>query len=265
MVQKQMQENAKQSGETDYPPGNSAVEIAARSGFGPLSSLASKVWHGDARPCVSCGQLVRRTGTECPSCGEQLSAEMIRRMQVHAGPWYVLEHVRPFPGVTCERLVRQVRRGVLTRMTIVRGPGTDHQWRFAGETPGLCKYLGVCWSCQGKVNVHQERCPTCAVLLGELSDDCSSCASKSSGRGTTIAGVESNSIRELRDVVQRTATRARPQVDTPRVGPVRTSWIAVAILVAVVGVLLVVVQMRNPILGLNSPPPPSSPSTATGP
>ena len=152
------------------PPGNSAVEVAARCGFGPLSPLVSEAWHGDSKPCVSCGKLVRREAGSCAECGEDLSDTMMQKMRTHAGPWYVLEHVRPFPGVTCERIVRQIRRGVLTGSTIVRGPTTDHQWRFAGETPGLSKYLGLCWSCQTSVVEDQSRCPACNVELGVLSD-----------------------------------------------------------------------------------------------
>ena len=40
---------------------------------------------------------------------------MLVKMQTHCGPWYVHEHVRPFPGVSLERLILQVRRGVLTK------------------------------------------------------------------------------------------------------------------------------------------------------
>jgi len=129
-----------------FPPGNSAVEIAARKGFGPLSPLAQTAWHGDSRPCPSCGQLVRRAAALCASCGEDLSTEMASRMRAFAGPWYVLEHVRPFPGVTFERFVRQIRRGVLTETTVVRGPTTDHQWRYAGETP---RYTSSTHDCGG--------------------------------------------------------------------------------------------------------------------
>ena len=94
--------------------GISALEVAAQRGFGPLSPKGMVVWHGQSAPCVSCGELVMRTDISCAHCGQDLSLEMITRMQAHAGPWYVHEHVRPFPGVTLERLIRQARRGVLT-------------------------------------------------------------------------------------------------------------------------------------------------------
>ena len=54
--------------EGDLPPGNHPLEVAARRGSGPLSPHAQQEWHGQARPCVSCGQLVLRNGTACDFC-----------------------------------------------------------------------------------------------------------------------------------------------------------------------------------------------------
>jgi hypothetical protein len=157
--------------ETRQAPGLgvSALELAAQRGIGPLSALAAKSWHGESKPCPSCGQLIRRTASVCDQCGQDLSPKMLLKMQAHCGPWYVLEHVRPFPGVTLERLVLQARRGVLTPTTIIRGPTTYHQWRFAAETPALSKHLGVCWRCQGAVAPTDQLCPLCRVNLdGEM-------------------------------------------------------------------------------------------------
>ena len=81
------------------------------------------------------------------------------------GPWYVLEHVRPFPGVSLERIVRQLRRGLVTETSIVRGPSTDYQWRFAMETPGICRYFGRCWSCHEQVSPSDTYCQRCLSYL----------------------------------------------------------------------------------------------------
>lgn len=145
----------------------SAVELAAQRGIGPLSPQGLKVWHGESYPCVSCGELVRRSAIVCDQCGQDLSLRMIVKMQAHSGPWYVHEHVRPFPGVTLERLIRQAQRGVLTATTIVRGPTTYHQWRFAAETPGLSKHLGLCWNCQAKADAGETRCRRCGTDLDQ--------------------------------------------------------------------------------------------------
>lgn len=147
------------------PPGNHALEVAARAGFGPLSALAQTQWHGQGVPCVSCGQLVRRDDAACEHCGQDLSEEMIRKMRQHAGPWFVLEHVRPFPGVSLERIVRQIRRGLITETSIVRGPSNDYQWRFAVETPGLCRYFGKCWCCHSPVSLSDAYCSRCLHYL----------------------------------------------------------------------------------------------------
>jgi hypothetical protein len=152
----------------ELPPGNHPIEVAARNGFGPLSARAREVWHGDGMPCVSCGALVPRTQESCPHCEQDLRADMLAKMRAYAGPWYVYEHVRPFPGVTFERLVRQIQRGLLTETSIVRGPSTNHQWRFAVETPGLSRYFGRCWRCHVGVMLADTHCTACrAPLLAE--------------------------------------------------------------------------------------------------
>ncbi len=149
----------------DLPPGDHPLEVAARQGMGPLSPRGRETWHGDAVPCVTCGQLVLREKTECDHCGQDLSEEMVEKMRTHAGPWYVLEHVRPFPGVSLERIARQIRRGFLTETSIVRGPASDYQWRFAVETPGLCRYFSRCWQCHEEVSQAEVYCPGCLALL----------------------------------------------------------------------------------------------------
>ena len=151
--------------ELDIPTGDHPLEVAARRGIGPLSPRGHTVWHGESTPCVSCGQLVRRGAVECEDCGQDLSEEMIEKMRAHAGPWYVLEHLRPFPGVSLERIIKQIRRGLITEVSIVRGPTTDYQWRFAVETPGLCRHFGKCWHCHHSVSPSDTYCPACLSYL----------------------------------------------------------------------------------------------------
>lgn len=141
------------------------LEVAAKRGFGPLSEYSSDVWHGDGVPCVTCAQLVRRGATMCDACGQDLSPEMIQKMRAHAGPWYVYEHVRPFPGVSLDRIIRQIHRGLITETSIVRGPTTDYQWRFAVETPGLCRYFQRCWQCHVEVTASDLYCAHCLTSL----------------------------------------------------------------------------------------------------
>lgn len=161
----QLQPDSTAEVEPVYPPGDHPLEVAARRDFGPLSPLSKTYWHGRGKPCVSCGQLVLRDSTVCDNCEQDLSPEMLEKMKVHAGPWYVLEHVRPFPGVTLDRIVRQIRRGLITETSIVRGPSSDYQWRFAVETPGLCRYFNRCWQCHEAASPADTYCQNCLAHL----------------------------------------------------------------------------------------------------
>ncbi|MFH0982902.1 MAG: hypothetical protein V2A79_15375 [Planctomycetota bacterium] len=216
----------------------SVVELGARRGIGPLSPVGEMVWHGEARPCVSCGQLVRRTASRCDYCGQLLSGEMIQQMRKHSGPWYVLEHVRPFPGVSKERLVLQIRRGVLTATTILRGPSTHHQWRFAAETPGLSKYLGSCWACQATVHEDDTACPVCRQNLD------------SDGEEVLIEGDETlkppaGELEQLKAAVQSAASRPRAADVPAQIGKVPARWIVAALVVLLVAVVYFVARART--------------------
>jgi len=240
-----------QNAQASLPPGMqprlSALETASRRGIGPLSGLGQQVWHGHARPCVSCGELAPRDAACCPHCGQDLSVEMIDRMRQHAGPWYVHEHVRPFPGVTLERLIRQARRGVLNATTIVRGPTTDHQWRFAGETPGLCKHVGMCWYCQGPVSAQVSRCDSCGVDLDRAPDAAerermsAHVSSNARARAQTELDQLSAVLQSQSDVAPM-PRRSRP-AGKPRPMP---AWLfGVAVIIVFVIALVAVVQLRK--------------------
>lgn len=219
--------------------GLSVVELAAKRGIGPLSSAGARVWHGDARPCVSCGQLVRRGDSRCDQCGQDLAPDMLEKMQAHSGPWYVHEHVRPFPGVSIERLVRQIRRGLLTRTTVVRGPTTHHQWRFAAETPVLSKYLGCCWVCQATVKAADTACGACGVdLNGGFAAD------GSDGPKRDPAG--SAEIRQLTAAVQKSPTldRRAAEAAPAMLGPMPLTWLVVILAVVTLAIVLLTVRIR---------------------
>jgi len=266
------------------------VELAARRGIGPLSDLAAEAWHGQARPCPSCGQLVRRTASSCDLCGQDLRPQMLLKMQAHAGPWYVLEHVRPFPGVRIERLIRQIRRGVLTGTSIVRGPTTFHQWRFAAETPGLSKYLGLCWRCQAAVSERDTICLACRAMLdgetdvfleqawsGEAgptpSGGAASAAPVPSGGPSSSGGAE-----ELEKLSAALAARGggrhRLGGRDPRIFGIHVGWIVGALVAILVVALAFVVWWRTRDLAAREPggmpvapttqPAPSGPVTFGG-
>jgi len=242
----------------------SALEIGAKRGIGPLSDYGVQVWHGHARPCVSCGELMRREGKYCEFCGQEHSLAMLSRMEAHAGPWYVHEHVRPFPGVTLERLIRQAKRGVLTASTIVRGPTTHHQWRFAGETPGLCKYVGMCFNCLGAAADTEVYCPSCGIHLDRVPGDTESQPetnrfNAAPSRGTA-AGAATQSLRPATSEANaaianrwdeiHSAARQSRHAEGDALAPRRSTripaWVFVlALIVLFVGALVIVVQIRD--------------------
>ena len=212
----------------------SVLETAAQRGIGPLSDLGRRVWHGESIPCISCGELVDRSSSQCELCGQDLSQPMVDRMRAHAGPWYVMEHVRPFPGVTLERLIRQAKRGVLVRTTIVRGPTTEHQWRFAAETPGLSRFVGCCWRCQSDVKPPDRTCPSCgADLLAAAT------AGEANPSGNSPGDVP-RELAELTAALQRSnaAIASHAPDDSGRIGPIRAGWVigglVILLIVAVV-------------------------------
>jgi len=248
----------------DLPTGNHALEVAARSGFGPLSAAAKTVWHGHAVPCVTCGQLVRRGAAGCGHCGQDLAEGMIEKMRAHAGPWFVLEHLRPFPGVSLDRIVRQIRRGLITETSIVRGPATEYQWRFAVETPGLCRFFGRCWHCYHAVQASDVYCAACLSHLsferprvgaGAVESVAPTGVPPRAMRDTNVAPTPpvpaplpgSAELEKLASAV-RSLDAVPPSAEwdrSPRIGPFRASWVAVGVIVIAVAALLVIVGSRR--------------------
>lgn len=253
-------------GATDLPPGSHALEVAARSGLGPLSTMGREVWHGRARPCVSCGQLIPRGVVECEHCGQDHSLPMLEKMQLHAGPWYVLEHIRPFPGVSLERIVMQIRRGLITETSIVRGPSTSHQWRFAVEAPGLCRYFERCWRCHDRISQAHESCPKCEANLGfDPPAARPKPASQSEPQPVLEAPVAATRLAGLSAAVE----RANPAVDEdlwdapPRLVGIRATWIVALALILVMVVLIWVTQFRASNTQTSIAPVPATQRTGT--
>lgn len=125
-------------------------------------------WRAGRRVCVACGEVFARSETRCPQCLQDHSPEALSRLADFAGNWFVFDPDHPVPGVKLDFLIKQARRGNLTATTIVRGPETKQQWKFAGETPGLAQHVGLCWFCGQQVQPSDPACPSCHVSF-ELS------------------------------------------------------------------------------------------------
>jgi len=219
----------------------SVLETAAERGIGPLSDLGRRVWHGESIPCISCGELVGRSASQCELCGQDLSQSMVDRMRSHAGPWYVMEHVRPFPGVTLERLIRQAKRGVLVRTTIIRGPTTDHQWRFAAETPGLSRFVGCCWRCQSDVKPHD---PTCAGCGADLLPAATAAKPYLPSDSSTDVPPE---LAELTAALQRSneAIANHAPDDSGRIGSIRAGWVIGGLVILLIVAVVFLAKIRR--------------------
>lgn len=221
------------------------LAVAAKLGFGPLSDQARSAWHGSATPCASCAQLVQRDAIECPHCGQDLRREMLEKMARHSGPWFVYDNIRPFPGVSLERIVRQIKRGVLQRTTIIRGPTTFSQWRFAGETPLIAKLLGCCWQCQARVLGTERFCPQCKVVLdGYYRSDEEATATPSSADSFEPGMPQLAELsRALQDSgVDTNLTHLTHRRDAP-LG--KTALIFLGVAVVVVGLLVAIVSLGS--------------------
>ncbi len=233
----------------DFPPGDHPLEIAARKGIGPLSQLGQSVWHGDTTPCVSCGQLVSRNAQMCDECEQDLSQQMIAKMKAHSGPWYVLEHVRQFPGVTLDRIVRQIRRGVVNETSIVRGPWTDHQWRFTIETPGLCLFFSRCWQCHADVAPTDTVCHACQVAL--IYEQQTTPKPVETYVPVAITPISPPIGNENLNALSHALTSGKISQQPPtwnepsRVGGISTAWIAGSLVVIALVALSVIAQARS--------------------
>jgi hypothetical protein len=176
---------------------------------------------------------------------------MLAKMRAHAGPWYVLEHLRPFPGVSLERIIRQINRGVLTETSIIRGPATEYQWRFAVETPGICRYFGKCWKCQGEVNPADQHCPGCLAFLAFVEQPPLPAAPMEQGEEQEpleeIGDRVPSNLEALSAALGDTEFPQRDRIadDPPRVGGIRATWIAIGMLIIVIIGLVLLTKSRG--------------------
>lgn len=242
---------------SDLPPGNHPLEVAAREGIGPLSPLGKEIWHGQAVPCVSCGFLARRDASECSQCGQDLRDEMIERMRAHAGPWYVLEHLRPFPGVSIDLIVRQIRRGVLTETSIIRGPETDFQWRFAVETPHICRYFGRCWNCHEEVSPSDTYCPSClSNLLHRESGPKATepphttkdlFTAQDAAQASALTPQVTSKLQELSEAIEKTEASAHQAAHdkSVRIGRLPVTLVVILLLAAAITILVLLTELRS--------------------
>lgn len=87
------------------------------------------------------------------------------------GPWFVRIESQPFrPGCDYATLMHLIDRGTVRADTAVRGPTTKQFWMLARWCPGVAHRLGICHSCQAKVDPESRECTSCGAEFGRFED-----------------------------------------------------------------------------------------------
>lgn len=98
----------------------------------------------------------------CPRCTLSDTPQTRNATKLRVGPWHVRQVRNPWaPGMRFETLLALVKRGQVTRDSIVRGPTTFQLWKRASEVRGLSREFGLCYSCLGEVDPQAKTCPHC--------------------------------------------------------------------------------------------------------
>ena len=115
--------------------------------------------------CPYCGQ-ISADPRRCDACRGFFDPLSRQATQNAMGPWFIKDDVSPWrPGCSIETLREMVRRGKVTRDTILRGPGTKQFWNFAGRTPSIANLLGVCHNCRVTVKPDDYSCKSCGAVF----------------------------------------------------------------------------------------------------
>ena len=120
--------------------------------------------------CPYCGARSRSLAA-CESCGGRFDPLSRQATQNAMGPWFVRIESQPFrPGCNYATLMHLIERGTVRADTAVRGPTTKQFWMLARWCPGVAHRLGICHSCQAKVDPESRDCTSCGAEFGEFED-----------------------------------------------------------------------------------------------
>jgi hypothetical protein len=115
--------------------------------------------------CPYCGQ-VSMNPKRCDACAGFFDPLSRQASQNAMGPWFIRDGKGPFrPGCSFETVRELVKRGKITRETVLRGPTTRQFWNFAGRTPTVANLLGHCHNCGGEVSPEDYSCAACGAVF----------------------------------------------------------------------------------------------------
>jgi hypothetical protein len=136
----------------------------------PATSNTDVTVSVDGHVCPFCGLTREITdefdpATPCPRCTLADTPATRSATKTRIGPWHVRQVRNPWaPGMGFETLLALVKRGQVTKDSIVRGPTTNQLWKRAGEIKGLSREFGLCFSCQGEIDRQSSLCQHCNRL-----------------------------------------------------------------------------------------------------
>jgi hypothetical protein len=124
----------------------------------------------DGHVCPFCG-LTRELSDDldasapCPRCTLADTPTTRNATKARIGPWHVRQMRNPWaPGMRWETLLALIKRGQVTKDSVVRGPTTHQLWKRASEVKGLSREFGVCYSCGGEIDAQANLCSHCNRL-----------------------------------------------------------------------------------------------------
>ncbi len=240
--------------------------------------------------CPYCGE-VSADPRRCDGCRGFFDPLSRQATQNAMGPWFIRDASGPWrPGCSIETLREMIRRGKVTRDTILRGPGTKQFWNFAGRTPSIANLLGACHNCRATVKPDDYSCKACGavftpdadrqhmglapvhMLPGEASPEMVAAASmETPGPVPVAAEVHKPAVMTSATPVKPTSAPT-PVHSTPEPQPVverssnATTWLVGVTVVLMVGmgvVLALVATGRLTIPGLNDAMPASKAPAST--
>lgn len=120
--------------------------------------------------CPYCGHVSASTSS-CERCRGLFEPLSRQASQNSMGPWFIRDEANPFlPGCSLQTLRGMIRRGRISRDTILRGPSTRQFWMLARNTPGIANLLGECHACHADASPADPQCASCGASFAILDD-----------------------------------------------------------------------------------------------
>lgn len=120
--------------------------------------------------CPYCGH-TSSNPKRCDRCSGFFDPLSRQATQNAMGPWFIRDLTNPTrPGCSFETLRELVKRGKVTRETVLRGPTTRQFWNFAARTPSVANLLGLCHNCHAEVSPDAYACQSCGAVFSPETD-----------------------------------------------------------------------------------------------